>query len=98
MPESNDALHDIFNPSSMHPELLDLQPRIEVNQPSGPCLSAPPSTTLTQDIDALNLSLPASDAPLLPLVDSTAPWPTFRDLADFSTSDILCSGEYLGAC
>ncbi|KAL8787345.1 MAG: hypothetical protein Q9195_007804 [Heterodermia aff. obscurata] len=88
MPESNDALHDVFNPARMPPELSELQPRMGVNQPGGPALaSAPANVGLTPEIDALNLSLHANDAPLLPMVDSTAPWPTFRELADFSTSE-----------
>ena len=89
IPESNDALHDIFNPGSMHPDLSDFQTQMAVNQPSGPALSAPSSVNLTPDLDALNLSLPASDATLLSMVDSTAPWPTFHDLADFAALEVM---------
>lgn len=95
IPEPNDALHNVINhPGSIHPELLELQTQIGVNQSSGPPLSVPPSLSLTPDINALNLSLPANDVPandasLFAMIDSTAPWPTFRELADFSTSEVM---------
>ena len=89
MRESNDALHDLFNPDSMHLELSELQPQMAVNQPRGPPFSAPPSGNLTPEIDALNLSLPASHAPFLSMDDPTAPWPTFHELADFSALEVM---------
>lgn len=89
MLESNGALHDVFNPGSIHPEFSELQTQMGFNQPTGRPLSAPPSVNLTPDIDALNLSLPASDDPSLSMVDSTALWQTFRELADFSTTEVM---------
>lgn len=97
MPKSNEVLHDVSSPNSIHPELSELQIQKGANQPNGPPLSASSSVNLTPDNHTLSFSLPASDASSLSMADSTALWQTFRELADLSTTEVMLSRRLFGS-
>ena len=96
MQGQNDAAQEVFSSGGMHPQLSELQTQMGTNQPCGPL-----SAGITPDLDTLDLSLPDGDDSLLAMLDSTASWPIYNDLAGFSTSGVrllqnMCSRVLMG--
>ena len=75
MQGQNDAAQEVF--------ISELQTQVGANQSCGPL-----STGLPPDLDTLDLSLQHGDDSLLAMLDSTASWPIYNDLAGFSTSGV----------
>ena len=96
MQRQNNAAQEVFSSGGMHPQLSELQTQMGTNQSCGPL-----SAGITPDLDTLDLSLPDGDDSLLAMLDSTASWPIYNDLAGFSTSGVrllqnTCSRVLMG--